>query len=62
MYCDVKKLDTFFNESRNAHPIETLVNANDKDKNSDASVSKNGWSFDKDTLMITINIGKDFFL
>jgi hypothetical protein len=64
MYCDVKTLDTFFNESRNAYPIPTLINANDKDKNNndDASVSKNEWSFDKDNLMIYNNkYWKGFF-
>jgi hypothetical protein len=62
MYCDVKKLDTFFNESRNAYPIETLVNANDRGKNNGASVSKDEWSFDKDTLMVYNNkYWKGFF-
>jgi hypothetical protein len=57
MYCTVKKLDTLFNEARNEHPIETLINAAD-----DNSISENKWSFDKNTLIIyNNNIGKDFF-
>jgi hypothetical protein len=51
-----------FNESRNEHPIETLINADDKDANHDASVSKNKWAFDKNTLMIYNNMyWKGFF-
>ena len=62
MYCDVKALDAFFNESRNAYPIQTLINAHDKGKNNDRSISKNKWSFDKDTLMIYNNsYWKGFF-
>jgi hypothetical protein len=44
MYYTVKKLDTLFNEARNEHPIETLINAAD-----DNSISENKWSFDKNT-------------
>lgn len=29
MYCNVKKLDAFFNEARNQYPLETLINAAD---------------------------------
>ena len=66
MYCSVKKLDTLFNESRNAHPLETLINADDKDGSNSAPPprlsKKNTWSFDKDTLMVYNNkYWKGFF-
>ena len=57
MYCAVKKLDTFFNETKNQYPIETLINAAD-----DGSISKNNWSFDKNSLLIYNNkYWKGFF-
>ena len=57
MYCTVKKLDTLFNEARNEHPIEILINAAD-----DNSASENKWSFDKNMLMIYNNkYWKGFF-
>jgi hypothetical protein len=60
MYCNVKKLDTLFNEARNVHSIETLINANEDDD--DNSPSENKWSFDKNTLMIYNNkYWKGFF-
>ena len=62
MYCPVKKLDTLFNESRNNYPIETLINADDKVVDNDASLPTNKWSFDKNTLMIYNNkYWKGFF-
>ena len=57
MYCAVKKLDTFFNETKNQYPIETLINAAD-----DGSISKKNRSFDKNSLLIYNNkYWKGFF-
>jgi hypothetical protein len=62
MYCSVKKLDTLFNESRNEYPLETLINADHDNTKNASSVSKNEWSFDRDTLMIHNNkYWKGFF-
>jgi hypothetical protein len=35
MYCTVKKLDALFNEARNEHPIEILINAADDSSSSE---------------------------
>ena len=50
MYCTVSKLDTLFNEEKNAYPVETLVNSPDEDLS--GSPNENKWSFNKDTLVI----------
>lgn len=56
MYCSVETLDTMFNESKNALPIETLINADEKGR------PEEKWSFDKDTLVIYNNkYWKGFF-
>jgi hypothetical protein len=57
MYCNVEKLDVFFNETKNQYPIETLLNATDE-----GSSSGNKWLFDKNSLMIYNNkYWKGFF-
>ena len=56
MYCSAETLDTMFNQAKNVLPIETLVNADDKDR------PEERWSFDKDSLMIYNNkYWKGFF-
>lgn len=57
MYCTVKKLDTFFNETKNQYPLETLINASE-----DGSISENNWSFNINSLSIYNNkYWKGFF-
>jgi hypothetical protein len=60
MYCTVSKLDTMFNEEKNAFPVETLVNSLEEDLSTSPNVNK--WSFNKDTLVIYNNkYWKGFF-
>jgi hypothetical protein len=39
MYCTVSRLDTMFNEEKNAFPLETLLNATDDS----SSPAENKW-------------------